>query len=121
MTYRLRLTAEVEIALLGVPNRPAAVVRQEGIQGLSLIERDDEVVVPWGSRAALNRIHEASYHEPRPEDRQREKSNNVKIKGILKGIRDDSRRFGKHTRAMQIPRDKSSSTRRRDRYGARQA
>ena len=46
MTCRLRLTAEVEIALLGVPNGPTAVVWQEGIQRLSLIERDDEVVVP---------------------------------------------------------------------------
>ena len=63
MTCRLWLTAEVEIALLGVPNRPTAVVWQQGIQGLSLIERDDEVVVPWGSWTALNWIHEASYHE----------------------------------------------------------
>ena len=62
MTCRLWLTAEVEIAMLGVPNRPTAVVWQEGIQGLSLIERDDKVVVPWGSWTALNWIHEGTYH-----------------------------------------------------------
>ena len=71
--------------MLGVPNRPTAVVWQEGIQGLSLIERDDEVVVPWGSWTALNWIHDASYHETHREDRQREKSNNVEIKGIAQG------------------------------------
>ena len=63
MTCRLWLTAEVEIAMLGVPNRPTAVVWQEGIQRLLLIERDDEVVVPWRSWTALNWIHEPSYHE----------------------------------------------------------
>ena len=49
--------------MLGVPNRPTAVVWQEGIQRLSLIERDDEVVVPTGSWTALKWIHDASYHE----------------------------------------------------------
>ena len=92
--------------MLGVPNRPTAVVWQEGIQGLSLIERDDEVVVPWGSWTALNWIHDASYHETDPKTASAKNQTMWKSKGLLKGISADNQTRGwiwKNSNRLALP------------------
>ena len=84
MTLNLLLAAEMEVPVAWVADRPAAIAGQEREDRLSLLQRNNQVVMSERSGRALICAHEKSYTTTRPASQESAPRVNAKRTSVSK-------------------------------------